>query len=388
MTSKRETVIATAFANWRAIALQALLVTLIVWGISWLVANATANLQRQNIASGFGFLQRTAGFDISQRLISYANTDTYARAFWVGLLNTLLVAAVATVLATIAGFALGIARLSPNWLIAKLAVVYVEIVRNVPLLLWLFLIYFGVLLRLPPPEASWHVFGGLLNQRGLYLPYPILTPIWLAAIGLAVVGASLAVALTRRQLKPTAPIDQPSAWQNVGVLLPLIPALIAAVLAWPLPTHPLIIERYNVAGGIEILPELTALTIGLVTYTAAYIGEIVRSGIQSVSPGQRQAASALGLSSTEALRFVIVPQALRAIVPPLTNQYVNLAKNSSLAVAVGYPDLVSVFAGTILNHTNQAVETIAITMAVYLFVSLAIAGAMGVLNTRVALKGR
>jgi general L-amino acid transport system permease protein len=378
VSGKRETVIAAVRRDWRNIALQGLLVVVLAWGVSWLVANASANLQRQNIASGFGFLQRTAGFDISQRLIAYANTDTYALAFWVGLTNTLLVAGVSMVLATLAGFALGIARLSPNWLIAKLALVYVEIVRNVPLLLWLFLIYFGVLLRLPPPQASWHVLdGGLLNQRGLYLPSLMLTLAWLAVIGLAVVTGVLAVALNARGKIGFA---------RIGLLF--VPAVVGAMLAGPLSLQRPVLERFNVTGGLEILPELMALTIGLVTYTAAYIGEIVRAGIQSVARGQRQAASALGLTDRDALHFIVVPQALRAIVPPLTNQYVNLAKNSSLAVAVGYPDLVSVFAGTILNHTNQAVETIAITMAVYLTLSLAIASAMGVLNARVALKGR
>jgi len=313
----------------RAVVLQALVVVLLVALLLAIIHNASINLAKQNIASGFGFLNRTAGFDISQHLIAYKNTDTYARAFWVGLCNTLLVAALGILFATAFGFLLGIARLSSNWLVAKLALVYVEVVRNVPLLLWLFVIYFGVLLRLPSVAESWNLPGGLLlNQRGLYAPSPWGTP------------------------------------------------------AWP------VIGAHNVEGGIGIEPELIALLCGLVSYTSAYIGEIVRGGIESVSRGQRQAASALGLNESQAMRHVILPQALRAIVPPLTNQYVNLAKNSSLAVAVGYPDLVSVFAGTILNHTNQAVETIAITMAVYLALSLSISAAMNVLDARVALKER
>ena len=310
----------------RAIMLQALVVAILAALVVLMIRNAAANLEKQNIASGFGFLSRTAGFDISQTLIPYKNTDSYARAFWVGLTNTLLVAALGIVFATIVGFAIGIARLSSNWLIAKLALVYIELVRNVPLLLWLFVIYFGVLLRLPSPADSLHLPGGLLlNQRGLYVPGA---------------GGSL----------------------NVG--------------------------PFNIEGGIGIEPELIALLAGLVTYTAAYIAEIVRAGILSVARGQGQAAAALGLTQGQALRYVVLPQALRAIIPPLTNQYVNLAKNSSLAVAVGYPDLVSVFAGTILNHTNQAVETIAITMAVYLMLSLSLAAGMNALNARVALKER
>ena len=311
----------------RAIVLQALVVLVLVLLVIVIVRNAAVNLERQNIASGFGFLNRTAGFDISQRLIPYKNTDSYARAFWVGLTNTLLVATLGILFATLFGFLLGFARLSSNWLIAKLALVYVEVVRNVPLLLWLFVLYFGVLLRLPPIDHSIHLpFGALLNQRGLYLP--------------SLLNGS-----------PT-------------------------------------IDHFNITGGIGIEPELIALIAGLVTYTSAYIGEIVRAGIVSVSRGQQQAAVALGLTPSQSLRHVVLPQALRAIIPPLTNQYVNLAKNSSLAVAVGYPDLVSVFAGTILNHTNQAVECIAITMAVYLAISLALSASMNALNARVALKER
>lgn len=312
----------------RSIAIQAALVVALAALIVVMILNAAANLEQQNIASGFGFLRRTAGFDISQTLVPYANTDTYARAFWVGLTNTLLVAALGIVFATLLGFVIGIARLSANWLVAKLALVYVEVVRNVPLLLWLFAIYFGVLLRLPAPGESTHLpFGMLLNQRGLYLP----------ALG-------------------------SGQWPGMGA--------------------------FNIEGGVAIQPELIALLTGLVTYTAAYIGEIVRAGILSVARGQGQAAAALGLTPVQSLRYVVLPQALRAIIPPLTNQYVNLAKNSSLAVAVGYPDLVSVFAGTILNHTNQAVETIAITMAVYLVMSLALSAGMNALNARVALKER
>lgn len=368
--------------NWRSIALQVLVVVLLLSGVGWLVSNAVENLQKQNIASGFSFLGRTAGFDISQALIDYKNTDTYARAFWAGLLNTLLVAAVGAVLATVLGFALGVARLSSNWIVAKLALVYVEIVRNVPLLLWLFMIYFGVLLHLPPPGESVHVLGGMLNQRGLYLPVVGGGGQLIAGVGLLALGAGAGWGMRGAGKRN---------WRGADAVLLglfLVPGLAALSLAWPLRFDVPAMGRFNVEGGVAILPELMALVIGLVTYTGAYIGEIVRAGIQSVGIGQRQAASALGLDEGQALRFVIVPQGLRAIIPPLTNQYIGLAKNSSLAVAVGYPDLVSVFAGTILNHTNQAVETIAITMAVYLALSLAISGVMGVFNARVALRER
>ena len=354
-------------------------------GVSWLVSNAVVNLQRQNIASGFSFLQRTAGFDISQALIGFKNTDTYARAFWVGLLNTLLVAGVATVLATVLGFALGVARLSNNWIVAKLALVYVEIVRNVPLLLWLLMVYFGVMLRLPPPGESVSLLGGMLNQRGLYLPELAGLGSFVAAIGLAGLGV-WAAGLLRKGGRERGTAWLSADWLLLGLFL--VPALAAVIVAWQQPVTWPAMGRFNVEGGVAILPELMALVIGLVTYTGAYIGEIVRAGIQSVGKGQRQAAAALGLGEADTLRLVVIPQGLRAIIPPLTNQYVNLAKNSSLAVAIGYPDLVSVFAGTILNHTNQAVETIAITMAVYLVLSLAISGVMGVFNARVALVER
>jgi general L-amino acid transport system permease protein len=374
--------------KWRAIGLQALLLFILVAALVMMTGNAIENLRRQNIASGFAFLQRTAGFDISQVLIDYKNTDTYIRAFWVGLLNTIVVAVVGIVLATLLGFIIGIARLSTNWLVAKLALVYVEIVRNVPLLLWLLAIYFGVLLKLPAPGSSLPLpFGALLNQRGLYFPLPLMTATWLAAVGLALIGAIASASFYRRKLRAqTARNAQSDEWPLW--LLPLVPAVVVAVTALPLTFVSPVMGRYNLEGGGVILPELMALLIGLVTYTAAYIAEIVRGGILSVPRGQTQAAAALGLSSRETLRLVVVPQALRAIVPPLTNQFVNLTKNSSLAVAVGYPDLVSVFAGTILNHTNQAVETIAITMLVYLTLSLAISAGMNAFNARVALKER
>jgi general L-amino acid transport system permease protein len=369
--------------RWHAIALQALLLAVLAWAVWTLTANAVENLRRQNIASGFGFLSRTAGFDISESLIAYKNTDTYARAFWVGLCNTLLVAGLGIVLATALGFVIGIARLSTNWLIAKLALVYVEIVRNVPLLLWLFVMYFGVLLALPAPGASITLpFGVLLNKRGIYFPVPVMTAAWSVVAVLTAAGLVAAVVLWRGQAGKRE--GRATLWWA----LPLVPAVVLGLMAGPLQFVRPVMGPFNLDGAGEILPELIALLAGLVTYTAAYIGEIVRAGILSVSRGQRQAAAALGLDDRDTLRLVVIPQALRAIVPPLTNQYVNLAKNSSLAVAVGYPDLVSVFAGTILNHTNQAVETIAITMAVYLLLSLSISGAMNVLNARVALVER
>jgi general L-amino acid transport system permease protein len=364
--------------NGRAIAVQALLVAALAGLFIWIAGNVGDNLRQQNIASGFAFLERTAGFDISQKLIAYKNTDTYGRAFLVGLANTLLAGSLALVLATAAGFALGLARLSANWLVAHLALLYVEVVRNIPLLLWLLMIY-AVLLRLPAPADSIALpFGTQLNQRGLYFPVPLATPAFHAVVGLALAGVVLALILARpMRLK---------VWQTAA--LGVLPGALAAALGWPFAVSVPQMGPFNLEGGIAILPEFIALVAGLVLYTAAYIGEIVRAGLLSVPPGQRDAAAALGLEPRDTLRLITVPLALRAIVPPLTNQYLNLVKNSSLAVAVGYPDVASVLAGTILNHTNQAIEAVAMTMAVYLTLSLLIALVMNTLNARVALKER
>ncbi len=359
--------------------------------VAWeIAANVAANLAKQNIASGFAFLDRTAGFDISQSLIDYKNTDTYARAFWVGLSNTVLVAAAGIALATVLGFALGIARLSSNWLLARLATVYVEIIRNVPLLLQLFVWYVAVLRALPAPRESWELpFGAMLNLRGLTFPRPVWQP-GSEAVALALVaGVALAIALRfwaeRRQRRTGQRF--PAFWIGLAfiVLVPLAAFVAAGMpieLAYPR------VGRFNVEGGIALEPEFAALVLGLATYTAAFIAEIVRAGIAAVPRGQKEAAAALGLHPGLALRLVVIPLALRVIIPPLTNQYLNLTKNSSLAVAIGYPDLVSVFAGTVLNQTGQAVEAIAMTMAVYLMLSLLTSALMNWFNARMALVER
>lgn len=374
----------------RAAVYQALVVVALILAGWEIAANVAANLAKQNVASGFAFLDRTAGFDISQKLIAYEATSTFGRAFWVGLLNTLLVAAVGVVLATVLGFVVGLGRLSSNWLIARLSLAYVEIVRNVPLLLQLLFWYFAALRALPMPLDSIALgSGSYLNRRGLYLPAPMgsdaIGAMALALVAAVALGAFLVhLARQHRQATghslPAVPIGL-----ALIVLMPIVAYLVrGAPLAFDYP----VLGRYNVEGGMVIQPELAALVMGLAVYTAAFIAEIVRAGILGVPRGQREAAAALGLSKGQALRLVVVPQALRIIVPPLTNQYLNLTKNSSLAVAIGYPDLVSVFAGTVLNLTNQAVEVIVVTMAVYLFLSLAISLAMNLLNARLAPVGR
>jgi len=375
----------------RSIAYQVILCAIIVFLAYSAVRNAADNLERAHIASGFGFWNQTSGFDISQTLIEYsAQAGTYGRAFWVGLLNTLLVAAIGIVLATIVGFLIGIARLSKNFLLAKLSAGYVELIRNVPLLLQLLFWYNAVLKALPDLRDSWTLPGSIfLNNRGFFAPYPIFSSgaEWVA--GAFVVGVIGAIAYGRyAKKKQDATGEQsPVGLVALGLIigLPLIAFFAAgmpATLEFPEK------GRFNIRGGLEILPEFVALLIGLVFYTGAFISEVVRAGILAVSRGQTEAAGALGLRNGPTLKLVVIPQAMRVIIPPLTSQYLNLTKNSSLAVFVGYPDLVQIFTGTVLNQTGQAVEVVMITMAVYLSISLVTSMAMNWYNARIALVER
>jgi general L-amino acid transport system permease protein len=352
--------------------------------------NTAANLKAQNIATGFGFLDRTSGFDISQTLIPYTSTSTYGRVFWVGLTNTLLVAVIGIVLATIVGFIVGLARLSTNWLVARLATMYVEIVRNVPLLLQLLAWYFTLLITLPLPDAALELPLGIgVTNRGLYLPAPVWEPglgvVLIAA--LAGIGGAVAIGIWSKRKRVATGQQVLAVWYCLAAIV-LPPLVIFLALGTPLSFDYPQQGRFNLDGGIVLLPELMALLFGLTLYTAAFIAEIIRSGIEAVPRGQKEAAAALGLRAWQVQRLVVIPQAMRVIIPPLTNQYLNLTKNSSLAVAIGYPDLVSVFAGTVLNQTNQAVEVILITMGVYLAISLLTALLMNWFNARVALVER
>jgi general L-amino acid transport system permease protein len=374
----------------RSILFQAILLILLVALFWMLVSNTAANLKRQNIASGFGFWHATAGFDISQTLIDYKNTSTYGRAFWVGFWNTILVSVIGIVLATFVGFAMGIARLSRNWLVARLATVYVETVRNIPLLLQLFVWYFGVLKALPSPRQSLEFPGGIfLNLRGLYLPDPIFKPgfAFVLAAFLVAVAASVAIALWARQRQRLTGAQFPTGLVALG-LIPAVTLLAFLIAGRPLDFEYAELRGFNFVGGLAIQPELMALTVGLVVYTGAFIAEIVRAGIQGVPKGQKEAAAAIGLTPTQTLRIVIIPQAMRIIIPPLTSNYLSLTKNSSLAVAIAYPDLVSVFSGTVLNQTGQAVEVILITMIVYLSLSLITSFFMNWFNARMRLVER
>ena len=374
----------------RTFVFQTLALATVFWFGWTLFHNTLSNMESRGISTGFGFLDQTSGFGIIMSLIPYDSTMTYGRTFFVGLLNTLLVSAMGVVTATIVGFAVGVARLSSNWLIAKLALVYIETIRNIPLLLQIFFWYFAVLQTLPGPRQSIDVADSFfLSNRGLYFPTADSEPGFGWVIAALVVGISAAVFIHRWAKKRQLRTGQLFPALRVGAALTLALPLLVFVLAgrplvWEVPA----LTGFNFTGGASILPELAALWIALSLYTASFIAEIVRSGILAVNRGQTEAASALGLKSSFTLRLVIIPQAMRVIIPPLTSQYLNLVKNSSLATAIAYPDLVSVFMGTTLNQTGQAVEVVAITMAVYLTISLIISGLMNLYNRAVALQER
>lgn len=373
----------------RGLVFQVVLVLALSYLAYEIVTNTAANLKRQNIASGFDFLARTAGFDVSQSLIAYKSTDSYARAFFVGLTNTLLVAILGIALATVVGFIVGLGRLSSNWLVAKLSLLYVEVVRNVPLLLQLFVWYIAVLRALPQPHDAKAIAGAFyFDTRGLHGPMPIFGHGWLLGVA-AIAGLIATVALWRWAQRRQRTTGEAFAmlWPAAGLVLGL-PLLVFLVTGAALQFDHPVLGRYNYDGGLTLLPEFLALLAGLSFYTASFIAEIVRSGIEGVPRGQKEAAAAIGLTRGQALRLVVIPLALRLIIPPLTNQYLNLTKNSALAVAIGYPDLVSVFAGTVLNQTGQAVEVVVITMAVYLAISLLTSLFMNWFNARMAIVER
>ena len=374
----------------RAIVYQILTLALVVGFFAYIVNNTLDNLARQGIASGFGFLEKSAGFGIQLTLVEYTELSPNSQVFWVGLLNTLLVAAIGIALSTILGFLIGLARLSTNWLVARLATVYIEVVRNVPLLLQILFWYIAVLQTLPLPKESL-VFGDLffLNNRGFYSPKPIYGEgfgLVLLALLVAIVVVFGIARWAKRRREATGQQFH-TFYVGLGVLIGL-PLLAFVAAGMPVTFEHPEMGRFKLQGGLVILPELVALATALTIYTASFIAEIVRAGILSVSKGQIEAAHALGLRPQPTLRLVVIPQAMRVIIPPLTSQYLNLTKNSSLAVAIGYPDLVNVFSGTVLNQTGQAVEVIAITMAVYLGLSLLISLFMNWYNKRIALVER
>ena len=374
----------------RAVFYQLLLLAALLWVGFEFALNAKANLDAQKITSGFGFLDNTAGFGINQSLIAYNEADTYARVFFVGLLNTLLVAAIGIVLATILGFVVGLARLSRNWLLARLAGGYVELIRNLPLLFQILFWYLAVLGTLPGPRQSISLFGEIfLNNRGIIVPAPTAGEGagLVAAAGAIGIIATLVLRSWARRRQARTGEQFPVLWIGCALIVGL-PLAVFAATGFPIGFQKPELRGFNFVGGVRLIPEFVALLIALTTYTAAFIAEVVRAGVLAVPRGQTEAASALGLRRGLTLRLIVVPQALRVIVPPLTNQYLNLTKNSSLAVAVGYPDLVAVFAGTALNQTGQAIEIIAITMAVYLVISLLTSALMNWYNARLRIVER
>jgi general L-amino acid transport system permease protein len=397
-------------AKLRAWLYQALFIIGLI-AICWLLIDTLlGNLARQGIVTGLDFLDNNAGFGVIFSLIDYSESDSYGRVFFVGLLNTLLVAGLGILFSTMLGFMLGIARLSHNFLARNIASAYIGLFRNVPLLLHLFFWYFAVLQPLPGPKQSLHIADTFfLNNRGLYVPTLVdnaNTATWQYTIGISLILIMVAFLVSanrrRRDDKSGDRSDEKSDNKNRGqtnnlnnnlnnnvksstantkkivgfLAFVFICILLSVFIGSPYDLNAPVFGRFNFSGGTVIIPELIALVLALSLYTAAYIAEIVRAGIESVPKGQKEAAHSLGLSPSDSLRFVIIPQALRLIIPPLTNQYLNLTKNSSLAAAIAYPDLVSIFAGTVLNQTGQAVEIIGITMLVYLSISILISLSM------------
>ncbi|WOH47670.1 amino acid ABC transporter permease [Bradyrhizobium sp. sBnM-33] len=373
-------------AGWSGFVLQLLFVAALAWISYEIVANARANLQAQRITAGFGFLANNAGFDVSQSLIPYSGSDPYTRVFVVGLLNTLLVSVIGIFFATLIGFLVALGRLSPNWLLARISGGYVELIRNLPLLFQILFWYLAVLAALPNPRQSISVFDSIfLSNRGLVVPKPVgeagFEP-FLVALLVAIVAAIILWRYARRQLFQSGKVIK--VWPYALAMVVGLPLLSVLIFGAPVTFEVPVLRGFNFAGGSRLIPEFVALTLALSTYTAAFIAEIVRAGILSVHKGQMEAGSSLGLQRGSVLRLIVIPQAMRVILPPLTNQYLNLTKNSSLAVAIGYPDLVSVFAGTTLSQTGQAIEIIGITMGVYLLISLVTSAIMSFYGWRIS----
>lgn len=374
----------------RALIFQGVFLALVLYVIFLLVRNTLSNLDARGISTGFDFLNTTTGFKIAETLIEYTESSTYLDVFFVGLFNTILVSVVGIIFATMLGFTMGVARLSNNWLIARLAAIYVDTLRNIPLLLQLFFWYFAVLRPLPNPKQALE-FGQsiFLSNRGLIFPRPLFEDgfgMVVAAVIIAIASIFFLRRWARKRQEATGE-QFPVFYTSLGILigLPLVAFLAAGLpLAWEIPA----LKGFNFKGGMVLTPEFSSLVFALSVYTSSFIAEIVRAGILSVDHGQSEAAFSLGIKPSWTTRLIIVPQAMRVIIPPLTSQYLNLTKNSSLAAAIAYPDLVAVFAGTSLNQVGQAVEIMGMTLAVYLFLSLVISYFMNWYNARNALVER
>lgn len=376
--------------TFRSVVFQVIAVSALIFFFYTIVSNALSNLDARGIATGFEFLDQEAGFGIGLTLVEYDETFSYGRTFVVGLLNTALVSLLGVILATILGFFIGIARLSSNWLVSRLAAVYIETFRNIPLLLQIFFWYFAVLQALPSPRQSMQLGDSIfLNVRGLFFPSPVFeagsSAIFFTFIAGLITSIIIGIWAKNRQ---SLTGQQTPMGRIIFALCVILPVVVYFIMGRPISAEYPALKGFNFQGGISIIPELAALLVALSIYTAAFIAEIVRSGINAVNHGQSEAAMSLGLPRSKTLKLVVIPQALRIIIPPLTSQYLNLTKNSSLAMAIGYPDLVSVFAGTTLNQTGQAIEIIAMTMGVYLTLSLVTSALMNIYNRKVALVER
>jgi len=374
----------------REIGYQAGLVLALLALTYFFVRNASDNMLKAGIASGFDFLWRGAGIEVAFVFTGYTPQSSILALFWAGVVNTLIVSALAMALSTVLGFLIGLARLSPIWLLSTVAGAFIEFVRNIPLLFFVLFWYFGVIAALPQPRGSIGFFGvAFLNNRGLTVASPIEPQVllWpLAALALGCVGLWVIAGAARRRKAATgrdAPVGL-AAFALLAAIPSVVLLLAARSTGWDVPA----LRGFNYRGGLVLIPEFVALLAALVTYTAGFIAEIVRGGIAAVPKGQREAAAALGLGSGQALRFVVAPQALRVILPPLTSQYLNVLKNSSFGAAIAYPDVVSLFMGSALNNTGQAIEIVAMTLAVYLVIGLLVSALMNVWNARTAIVTR
>jgi len=373
----------------RGIVYQILVAVALVAIVYWIVGNTSENLRNANISSGFGFLSGRAGFDVSQSLIAFSSDSTFGRALLVGFLNTILVAVIGIITATLLGFLIGVGRLSRNWLIAKICTVYVEIFRNLPPLLVIFFWYLGVLSVLPGPRDSYELpLSTFLNNRGFFMPMPVLGEgFWLIPVALFV-GVVLSAFVARKAYQRQMATGQRFPVLRTALALIVgLPLLAYFLTGMPLGFDAPVLGAFNLQGGVQVAPEFLSLYLALSFYTASFIAEIVRAGILGVSKGQTEASYSLGLPPGLNLRLVVIPQALRIIIPPLTSQYLNLTKNSSLAVFIGYADLIQI-GQTTMNQTGQAIEIVAIWMMIYLGLSLATSAFMNWYNSRMALVER
>ena len=378
--------------RYRSVFYQVIVFGLFIWAVFSLIENTQINMATRKMAVGFDFLKNSAGFAVAWTPLDYQPSDSYFMVYWVGIINTLILAGISIVLATFLGFVVGILRLSRNWLVAQIASWYVEVLRNTPLLLQIIFWYLGAFANLPRPKQSIEIFGFeslVLNNRGLYIPKPQPEDLFWFTVLAFVIGLIVAVVLNKRATK-----KQQETGKYISTMVPtlvvifVLPILVFLLTGMPLDWDLPLLKGFNYRGGGFVLPAMLAVMVALVVYHSAYAAEMVRAGILSVSKGQTEAASSLGLKQSFVMRLVIIPQAMRAIVPPMISLWMNVVKNSSLAIAIGFPDLVSVFMQTSLNQSGHAVEIVAMVMAFYMTVSLTISACLNVYNKKIQLTER